>query len=49
MKNKITSLTFALALGTLSLGASGIAMAQQAMTEPQVQSKAHRTGLHQGA
>ena len=37
MKKKITSLTFALALGTLSLGASGIAMAQQAITEPQVQ------------
>ncbi len=37
MKNKITTLTFALALGTLSL--SGIAMAQQAMTEPQVHSK----------
>lgn len=36
MKNKITSLTFALALGTLSLGISGMALAQQAMTEPQV-------------
>jgi uncharacterized membrane protein YkoI len=44
MKNKITSLTFALALGTLSLGASGIAMAQQAMTEPQVQGKLTEQG-----
>lgn len=38
MKNKITSLTFALALGTLSLGISSVAVAQQAMTEPQVHS-----------
>ena len=44
MTNKITSLTFALALGTLSLGASGIAMAQQAMTEPQVHSKLTEQG-----
>lgn len=42
MKNKITTLTFALALGTLSL--SGIAMAQQAMTEPQVHSKLTEQG-----
>ena len=39
MKNTITSLAFALALGTLSLGISGIAMAQQALTEPQVHDK----------
>ncbi len=37
MNKKISALTFVLALGALSL--SGIAMAQQAMTEPQVQSK----------
>jgi len=37
MNKKIPALTFALALGTLSL--SGIAMAQQAMTKPQVQGK----------
>jgi hypothetical protein len=50
MKNKITSLTFALTLGTLSLGASGIAAAQQAaLTEPQVQSRLSEegyTGIH---
>lgn len=39
MKSKITSLTFALALGTLSLGVTGVAAAQQAMTEPQVNSQ----------
>ena len=44
MKNKITSLTFALALGTLSLGVSGLVMAQQAMTEPQVHSKLTEQG-----
>lgn len=44
MKNKITSLTFALALGTLSLGISSMAIAQQAMTEPQV----HSTLTEQG-
>lgn len=38
MKNTITSLTFALALGTLSLGISSAVVAQQAMTEPQVHS-----------
>jgi uncharacterized membrane protein YkoI len=37
MNKKISTLTFALTLGALSL--SGIAMAQQAMTEPQVQAK----------
>ncbi|MFC5436848.1 PepSY domain-containing protein [Rhodanobacter umsongensis] len=44
MKNPITSLTFALALGALSLGVSGIAAAQQAMTEPQVHSKLAEQG-----
>ena len=44
MKSKITSLTFALALGTLSLGVCGTAAAQQAMTEPQVQSKLTEQG-----
>lgn len=44
MTNKITSLAFALALGTLSLGVSGIAMAQQAMTEPQVHGKLTEQG-----
>ncbi|WP_426702395.1 PepSY domain-containing protein [Rhodanobacter sp. Col0626] len=42
MKNRITSLTFVLALGSLSL--SGIAMAQQAMTQPQVNSKLTEQG-----
>jgi hypothetical protein len=42
MKKKITSLSFALTLGALSL--SGIAMAQQAMTEPQVSSKLTEQG-----
>jgi hypothetical protein len=44
MKNPITSLTFALALGTLSLGISSAVVAQQAMTEPQV----HSTLTEQG-
>jgi uncharacterized membrane protein YkoI len=44
MKNKIAPLTFALALGTLSLGVSGMAAAQQAMTEPQVTSKLTEQG-----
>lgn len=39
MKNRIATLTFALAAGALSLGACGIAMAQQAKTQPQVQSE----------
>lgn len=39
MTNKLTSLTFTLALGTLALGVSAAAAAQQAMTEPQVQSQ----------
>lgn len=42
MKKRITSLTFALTLGALSL--SGVAMAQQAMTEPQVSSKLTEQG-----
>jgi uncharacterized membrane protein YkoI len=37
MTNKLASLTFTLALGTLALGVSNAATAQQAMTEPQVQ------------
>ncbi len=44
MKNRIATLTFALAAGALSLGASGIAIAQQAMTEPQVHSKLTEQG-----
>jgi uncharacterized protein with FMN-binding domain len=44
MKMKIASVTFALALGTLSLGVSSVAMAQQAMTEPQVNSKLTEQG-----
>jgi len=44
MKNKIATLTFALAAGALSLGGSGIAMAQQAMTEPQVHSELTEQG-----
>jgi len=44
MKSKITSLTFALALGTLSLGVTGVAAAQQAMTEPQVNSQLTEQG-----
>jgi len=39
MTNKLASLTFTLALGTLALGFSDVATAQQAMTEPQVQSQ----------
>jgi hypothetical protein len=39
MKNSITSLAFALALGTLSLAVPGMVRAQQAMTEPQVNSQ----------
>ncbi len=39
MTNKLTSLTLALALGTLAQGVSGIALAQQALTEPQVHDK----------
>lgn len=34
--NKLTSLTFALALGTLAQGVFGIALAQQALTERKV-------------
>lgn len=37
MTNKLASLTFTLALGTLALGVCDAATAQQAMTEPQVQ------------
>lgn len=44
MKSKITSLTFALALGTLSLGVTGVAAAQQAMTEPQVNNQLTEQG-----
>jgi peptidase YpeB-like protein len=44
MKSKITSLTFALALGTLSLGVTSVAAAQQAMTEPQVNSQLNEQG-----
>ena len=39
MTKKFASLTFTLALGTLALGVSAAAAAQQAMTEPQVQSQ----------
>lgn len=39
MTNKLASLTFTLALGTLALGVCAAAAAQQAMTEPQVQSQ----------
>lgn len=44
MKNRIATLTFALAAGALALGVSSIVMAQQAMTEPQVQSKLTEQG-----
>jgi len=44
MKSKITLLTFALALGTLSLGVTGVAAAQQAMTEPQVNNQLTEQG-----
>jgi uncharacterized membrane protein YkoI len=44
MKSKIAPLTFALALGALSLGVSGMAAAQQAMTEPQVTSQLTEQG-----
>jgi uncharacterized membrane protein YkoI len=44
MKNKITPLIFALALGTLSSGISSVAIAQQAMAEPQVQSALTQQG-----
>lgn len=47
MKNDITSLTFALALGTLSLAVSGVVKAQQAMTEPQVNSQLTDQGYTQ--
>lgn len=39
MKNMIATLALALTVGTLLLGASGMAMAQQALTEPQVRSE----------
>lgn len=39
MTNKLASLTFTLVLGTLALGVCDAATAQQAMTEPQVQSQ----------
>ncbi|HWU76728.1 MAG TPA: PepSY domain-containing protein [Rhodanobacter sp.] len=39
MNKRIATLAFALGMGAFSLGACGIAMAQQALTEPQVQSK----------
>ena len=39
MVHKLAPLTLTLALGTLALGISSAAMAQQAMTEPQVQSQ----------
>jgi uncharacterized membrane protein YkoI len=39
MTSKLAPLTLTLALGTLALGTSGSAAAQQAMTEPQVQSQ----------
>jgi N-formylglutamate amidohydrolase len=44
MKNKITPMIFALTLGTLSLGISNAAIAQQAMTEPQVQTTLTQQG-----
>jgi uncharacterized membrane protein YkoI len=39
MNKRIATLTLALGMGACSLGACGIAMAQQALTEPQVHSK----------
>lgn len=44
MKNRIGTLSFALALGAISLGVSGLAMAQKAMTAPQVQAKLTEQG-----
>lgn len=39
MKNTMATLGFTMAMGALSLGTCGIAQAQQALTEPQVQSR----------
>jgi uncharacterized membrane protein YkoI len=44
MKSTIPTLAFALAVGALSLGANSAAMAQQALTEPQVHSKLTEQG-----
>lgn len=44
MKNHIGTLGFALAMGALSLGVSGIAVAQKALTAPQVQAKLTEQG-----
>jgi len=44
MKMKTATLSLAFALGTLSLGVAGVAMAQQAMTEPQVHGRLTEQG-----
>jgi len=44
MKNPIATLTATLTMGALSLGASSAAMAQQALTEPQVRSELTEQG-----
>lgn len=44
MNNKIATLGFALAIGTLAMGVSGVALAQKALTAPQVQSKLTEQG-----
>lgn len=44
MKSTIPTLVFALAVGVLSLGTNSAAMAQQALTEPQVHSKLTEQG-----
>ncbi|MDE2154674.1 MAG: PepSY domain-containing protein [Xanthomonadaceae bacterium] len=44
MKMKTATLSFALALGMLPLGVAGVAMAQQAMTGPQVHGRLTEQG-----
>lgn len=44
MKNTIATLTLTLTVGALSMGASRPAMAQRALTEPQVQSRLTEQG-----
>jgi uncharacterized membrane protein YkoI len=44
MNNKVVTLGFALAMGTLSMGVSGVALAQKALTAPQVQAKLTEQG-----
>ena len=44
MNNKIVALGFALAIGTLSMGFSSVALAQKALTAPQVQAKLTEQG-----